>query len=51
MGPVMKQFERTPPFTLTWVSHLAARSVGLGVVLDCCEVGAKDRFVFSGMIW
>jgi hypothetical protein len=34
------KFERTPPFTLTWVSHLAARSGGVGVVLDCCEVGA-----------
>ncbi len=40
------KFEGTPPFTLPWVSHLAARSGGLGVVRDCCEVGAKGRFSF-----
>ena len=49
-GPVRKQFERTPPFSFTWVSHLAALSTGPGVVLDCCEVGVNNRFVFSGVI-
>ena len=40
------KFEGTPPFRLPWVSHLAARSGGVGVVRDCCEVGAKRRFSF-----
>ena len=30
--------------------HLAALSTGPGVVLDCCEVGVNNRFVFSRMI-
>ena len=33
-------------FRLPWVSHLAARSGGVGVVRDCCEVGARHRFGF-----
>ena len=46
------KFEGTPPFRKSWVSHLAARSGGVGVVRDCCEVGAIGRssFLLKGFV-